>query len=189
MPTIEYPNIQALSISQAIELPSEDMLANFQIRYRNHALLVSSAMSKVFRTRIGKDPNVPASRISNHDLDKFDDDQILGHIWLAEQARCLEVEEEFTKPSGFDTFTQNSLNLHRQAQAHHPEAHDGIQSMPVHDRVEFICNECSHSWENGGDVKDWFVANVGPDLAYDFTQEQTDEAEEWVDFLVKYVFA
>src|SRR5262249_52734563 len=97
-----------------------------------------------------------------HDLSKFEESERPGHIWLTWVYQCKETDTPFEVVPEISGLIGRALWIHRNRNAHHPEAHASPDSMSVADLVEMVCDWTAIAQERHdvGSSRPWAEANI-----------------------------
>lgn len=162
--------------------PTGEMVALFQQRTARHIELVQ--LNLLSMTGLyGLNQLELESRAFLHDKSKYDALEMPGYTWLTWQYHCKSKNTEFTPTEEIRKLINQSMELHRSRNRHHPEAHSNTDAMTTLDTVEMVCDWHAISQENGtgrGATAKWAHANRGK---WNFSSQQIKLIEEVINQL------
>ena len=108
-------------------------------------------------------------RSRTHDASKFQEPEYTPYLWITESYRCKRLNIPFKYPQGIETETKIATEHHVMHNSHHPEYHGDINTMPLVDIIEMVCDWAGMAEElhQGTSARPWAEKTIGTKWRFD----------------------
>jgi hypothetical protein len=166
-----------------------EMSDHFYKRTKFHIDLVKKYCERISNEFEGSDEIL--ERGENHDLSKFEEEELIPYVYLTWRYKCKDEGVEFVTSEELEEAIHKATEHHVLNNRHHPEFHSSRKeeiinredrdappkeiidatSMSALDIAELVADWCAMSEERGNTPKDWANKNIDVRWKFDETQQ------------------
>jgi len=155
--------------------PTQEMIDNFLERTNRHIGLVAKNLGyfiEYYENREEPEDKMMwalVKRRSTHDASKFQEPEYTPYLWITEFHRCKQLNIPFSYPPGIEITTKIATEHHVMHNSHHPEFHGDINTMPLVDIIELVCDWAGMAEElhQGTSARPWAEKTIGTKWHFD----------------------